>query len=531
MFEALRRLVVGDAAPPTLAVGNLPSYKTGYHTGDKWDAGFGMTELLATDYWTLRARSAQLFRQNHYARGMFRRLLTNEINTGLHLEADPVESVLGRPRDSLADWTEEVEQRFAIWGKSPRVCDALEERTFGKLQAAARLEALVGGDVLVVLPQHQSTGLPRVRLVSGANVQHPYPEPRLQRGHRIVHGVELDAQGRQVAYWVRQPDHSIKRLAAVGEKSGRRLSWLVYGCERRYGETRGEPILSVILQSLRDLDRYRDATLRKAVINSILAMFVTRDSDAPASRGMGAGAVVKGTSQVYDQAGTQRTLSVGEYVPGLVVDFLNAGEDIKSGTVGGTDQAFGEFEAAIVRSMSWAFEVPPEILQLSFSNNYSASQAAIHEFKMYLDRIRMDFGEAFCQPIYESWLVSEVLQGHIVAPGLLDAWRDRSRWDEFGAWTMADWAGHVKPSTDPHKYVRGVEGALALGLITHDRAAREFSGTKFSNNIRKQRRERELMEEAGLTPSAQAPSPAPPPSAPQAPGEPDDDSDEQEQED
>ena len=38
-------------------------------------------------------------------------------------------------------------------------------------------------------------------------------------------------------------------------------------------------MLSVILQSLKEIDRYRDATQRKAAINAILAMFIKKTQD------------------------------------------------------------------------------------------------------------------------------------------------------------------------------------------------------------------------------------------------------------
>ena len=57
--------------------------------GGKFLGGFGETQIQQLDYWTLRARSAQLFNENLYAKGLVRRLITNEINTGLTPEASP----------------------------------------------------------------------------------------------------------------------------------------------------------------------------------------------------------------------------------------------------------------------------------------------------------------------------------------------------------------------------------------------------------------------------------------------------------
>src|SRR5690606_29930048 len=105
------------------------------------------------DYWTLRNRSAALFKTNIYARGIVRRLVTNIINVGLHLEAVPDESILGIEETTLSDWAELVENRFALWECNPDLCDVRGQKSFGSLQIAAKREALVSGDVLVTLQQ------------------------------------------------------------------------------------------------------------------------------------------------------------------------------------------------------------------------------------------------------------------------------------------------------------------------------------------------------------------------------------------
>ena len=56
------------------------------------------TQIQNIDYWTLRARSSQLFNENLYARGLLRRLITNEINTGLTPECCPDEEIIGAAR-------------------------------------------------------------------------------------------------------------------------------------------------------------------------------------------------------------------------------------------------------------------------------------------------------------------------------------------------------------------------------------------------------------------------------------------------
>ena len=461
--------------------------------GEKFPGGFGPTQLQCTDYWTLRERSGELFRTNIYARGLIRRLITNEINTGLTPEAAPDEMIIGVEEDSLNGWTEYVENRFAIWGKNKVLCDFKHASTFAALQKSARQEALIDGDVLVVLRQNQKTKLPTVELISGSRVQTPFDvSPR--KGNVIRHGVELDSAGRVVAHWVTQKLGDPKRIPARGEKSGRLISWLLYGTDKRIDNIRGEPLLSIILQSLKEIDRYRDSAQRKAVVNSILAMFIKKGEDKMGSLPLQGGAQKKGGGPDCEDEHHQR--NINRHVPGVVMEELQQGEEPVGFNSAGTDEKFGDFEAAIIHAIAWANEVPPEILTLAFSNNYSASAAAINEFKIYLNKIWAEFGEDFCQPIYSEWMISEVLNGKISAPGLLEAWRDTSKYDIAGAWLVTDWYGSIKPSTDTVKQVKGSGLLIDRGLSTHARESRTTTGTKFSKNVKRLKRENQMIADA-----------------------------------
>lgn len=518
-----------DAPVPTITMAELgpaaspAPARYAWDNGTKFPGGFGETLIPIPDYWTLRARSVQLFETNLYARGIIRRFITNVINTGLHLEATPDENVLGLEEDSLNDWTETVENRWRIWEQCSWLCDQREQSAFGAIQAAAYMEALIAGDVLVVLRQDPRTGLPRVQLITGDSVQTPLSATQgLESGNRIVHGVELDKQGRHVAYWVRQYDsfsYSVtsKRLPAWGEKSGRRLAWLVYGTEKRLDDVRGKPILSLVLQSLREIDRFRDSTQRKAVINSMLAMFIEKTEDKMGTMPITGGAIRRGSVTAQDAGASPRTFHVAEHIPGLVLDELQTGEKPVPFATTGTVENFGTFEEAIVQAVAWALETPVEILRLSFSNNYSASQAAINEYKMFLNRVRSAFGADFCAPIYVEWLLSEVLAQRITAQRLVDAWRDWSLYDVFGAWISSDWAGQIKPAVDLSKLVAGYTAMVEQGFVTRDRAARELTGMKYSKVAKRLRLENEQLHEANkpLAP----PAPVMPPGSKGAPND------------
>lgn len=490
---------------PTVSIDALGSYMPSVMTdfnGDKFPGGFGLTNIFTLDYWTLRQRSEQLFHENLYARGLLRRLVTNEINTGLTPEALPDELILGISSDELSPWTETVESRFELWSKAPLICDFYAESSFGEIQQMARLEALISGDVLVVLRQSPRTKMPSVQLVSGSRVRTPLTQPPRQ-GHTIKHGVEKDTLGRVVAYWVQQDDLSYKRLPAYGEKSGRRIAWLVFGVERRIEEDRGQPMLSLVLQSLKEIDRYRDSAQRKAVINSILAMFIKKTQDKPSTLPVSAGAIRRDTIMGTDSSNPKRQFNIASQLPGMVMEELQHGEEPVGFHSQGTDVNFQSFEAAIINAVAWANEVPPEILTLAFSNNYSASQAAINEFKIYLNKFWAKWGETFCTPIYIEWLVSEALLNKVSAKGFLEAWGDPTQYDVFGAWTRVDWYGSIKPSTDMLKQARGAQVAVQHAWSTNAREARMLTGTNFRQNVKWLKKENEQLV-AAATPLLEA---------------------------
>jgi lambda family phage portal protein len=502
---------IADSEPQVITASSLQPYQRQIWDGAKFPGGLNPVDsFFLTDYWTLRKRSSDLFEKNLYARGLIRRLVTNVINTGLHLESTPVEKLLGLEEESLSDWAEDVETRFELWGSDPWMCDASELRTFGAMQAAIYSQALVDGDVLVTLRQSKSTGLPRVQIISGALVQTPMNAQPV-KGNKICHGVELDSQGRQVAYWVAQDDNTSKRLPAYGEKSGRKLAWLVYGTDRRHDDVRGKPLLSLVLQSLGEIDKFRDATQRKAVITSMLAMFVKKTTDKPGTRPVSNGGISRRTETTTDSTGATRRFGVTETMPGVVMEELQTGEEPVAFQQNGAVEGFGVFEEAIVQAIAWANEIPPEILRLAFSSNYSASKAANNEFDMFVGKVRTLFGDEFCRHVFIEWLVASALNKDVKATGLVESWRDNKRYNEFAAWTYCDWSGQLKASIDLSKITKAYKDLLELGLTTHDRAAREITGMKHSRVVKTLKRENIVLAEANRPIVELERPPTPPP--------------------
>jgi lambda family phage portal protein len=459
--------------------------------------GGAVDEIANLDYWTLRARSAALFYGNLYARGIIRRMVTDVINTGLQPESTPEEGVLGLMDDALEEWAENIETIWRLYGESKDIVDYKVTREEGELQAQIYTEALVEGDCLVINRIHKQTGLPQLQIVNGGRVRTP-----IDKGmdSSVIDGVRIDKKtGRHVGYYVYNGttdvyDDTYTYIPAVGSKSGRRVAWMVYGPDKREDGIRGEPLLGIAIQPLKEIHDFRGSVQLKEKLNAQIVLAVERTG--PVKTKFATGGAMKKGSVSGDTTGGTPTVPLVQLAPGMILQGLEPGEKLTVHSPGGTSAGFGPFESAIMVGLAWGLQIPPEILMMSFNKAYSASQAAKNKWNTYLAKERSRISAAHCKNHYEEWFVSSVLSGKIVAAGFLDAMADSKQYDVRRAWLKTEWYGQVEPTVDPVKHVTSSKMAVAEALSTRTREARQFNGSKFSHNARRIAKENEALAAA-----------------------------------
>lgn len=487
--------VIGVDQLPSAAAGNYDApYEFAQLNGDKFAAGFGVTQLQIIDYWTLRQRSIQLYSENLYAAGLINRFITNIINTGLMLEAKPVASILGISDDEINQWTDDVEARFTMYCNNKKLVDFYGEKTLGQLQAQRELQALVEGDVLVVYHFDKRTMLPKIQLISSNCIQSPLDgEGGISASHYIEHGVEFDANRREVAYHVLKDDGTYARYPRIGDKSGRLMANLYRPGKRIMGQVRGMPLLANVLQSLREIDRYRDSVQRKALATSFLALAVEKDADTIGAKPLASAA--SRSNNITSTDGTYK-LNLKNFNPGVFIDDMPAGHKIKMMGSDGTDLSFGDFEAAIINAVAWSKGMPAEVLKMAFGSNYAASKQATSEFSMFLDEERSNTTTTNDHPLYHEWLYVEAIKGNIIAPGMVEAWNNPNQYAFVGAWIQSDWSGSVKLNADFVKEVKGWNDAIAGNIATHEMACKALFGKKYNLIVKQLKHENTLAAEA-----------------------------------
>lgn len=437
---------------------------------------------------TLRQRSRDLYcGGSTLATGAVKRLRTNAVGTGLHLKSTINEEILGISSEEARKLEETIEREFAHWANSTN-CDIERIDNFYQLQQLALLNALLSGDSFALMTTTKRTGSIydlRIELVEADRVSTPDNETI---NHLYCEGVEKNANGEVVAYHIskfhplsfqdREPREWV-RVKAFGEKTGRRNVIHVMNRER-IGQVRGVPFLSPVIETIKQLGRYTEAEVLAAVINGLFTVFIEKES---ASDDVPFGEAVPEDMQVDSE--DEGSI---ELAPGAVID-LGEGEKANMVNPGRPNPNFDPFVMAVIKQIGAALEIPYELLIMAFSNNYSASRAAILEFFKVIKMYRAWFVTDFCQPIYEEWLCEAVAKGRINAPGFFN---DPIIKD---AYCSAEWNGPSAGQLDPKKEVEAAELRVQGGFSTRERETTELTGTDFYKNIKQRKREEELLKE------------------------------------
>lgn len=460
--------------------------------------GASPDEDISEEVDTLRDRSRDLFMGTPIATGALKTVRTNVVGAGLRLNAQIDHEYLGLDEDQADEWEKQTEREFALWANNTD-CDASRMCTFGQLQSLALMSALMSGDVFATLPvirRKNRTYDLRVALIEADRVCNPN---LLQVDPKIIAGVEVDDYGAPTYYHIAKhhpgsTKHGLllknewARVPAFGSRTGRRNVLHIVQDLERPGQRRAAPLLSPVIESLKQLGRYTDAELMAAVVSGMFTVFIK--SETPQTP---LGEVVPIAEQL--DAEDQSSYEMGN---GAIIG-LAENESIETANPGRPNTAFDGFVTSICRQIGAALEIPYELLVKHFTSSYSASRAALLEaWKMFKMR-RTWFAQSFCQPIYEEWLSEAVAKGRIVAPGFLEDEAVRA------AWCGTEWYGPSQGQLDPLKEANAAKVRVKESFSTREKEAAELTGQSFERIHSVRSREEKKRREAGLVPFDELP--------------------------
>lgn len=394
--------------------------KTGRRTGGWVSAGNSANAEIAPALNLLRNRSRELVRNNPYAAKAMRVLCTNYIGTG----------ITANIKDKKAS---------ALFSKWIKECDADGHFDFYGLQRLiARAEPESGECLIRFRYRKESDGLtvPLQLQVLEADYLDSHKFEDLKGGGWIQHGIEYDAIGRRVAYWLYKQHPGEISPKSQGLESYRVLAEDIihFYDKTRPGQARGVPVLAPSMLTANDLDDYLEATLVRKGAEACIAAFVKTDDE---NRTIGPDTTDESNNRI-------------EELSPVMVQYLNPGEEISfsnpstsSGDVGYTND---RLHAIAVGAGVTYEQMTGDLSQV----NYSSIRAGTLDFRREVEQWQwINFIPIVCEKILKKFLDVAVLTGKIRTSDIQTEWTT----------PRFDWV-------DPVKDVQGEGMEIGLGLTT-----------------------------------------------------------------
>lgn len=178
--------------------------------GWMWHGG-SPKEDIEDNLRVLRERSRDAYMGVPLATGAIKTMRTNVVCGGLTPTPQIDNAFLGISDEEAQKINEQIAREFALWANKP-TCDADRIDNFYMLQQLAFTGFLLNGDSWAVLQNKKTPGVPydlRVRIIEADRICSPafmdiLSPTDINEHHveKIVQGVETDADGMVIAYWV-----------------------------------------------------------------------------------------------------------------------------------------------------------------------------------------------------------------------------------------------------------------------------------------------------------------------------------------
>lgn len=330
------------------------------------------------------------------------------------------------------------------------------------------------GDVLLMLPV--DTTLPegevrtRLECVSGARVRTPsdFSDGADKRGNRVVLGVAM-RKGREVGYYVAKPDAMDKAsiqpdssqfdfIPKHDAETGRLNAVLMRRPNYdRPQQTRGLPVITPVMQELKDLADLWDSAIWAAQNKAALAVGVVTDKARDFQGAMGAIQADGTLQEANDIHGTAQV--IGDIPQGAIFS-LPAESDIRVINASGNI----DLDALFLRSarfIAGALGIPMELLFSDFSKvNFSSGKLAFDRFFRMLEYWTATNGAVFTE-IFQWINIEASLRGSGI-PGLVADPQLAAEKLRVDKWI----GGQARVDADPLKNSKAETERLGNGLTT-----------------------------------------------------------------
>lgn len=456
------------------------------------------------------ARARDLARNDGWARGIIESMA--DATVGAHFSPIPSPNwrVLARQDKRLDSvWAEEfaaaASDEWRLWADDPgRWSDAARMMTVTQLLRTAFMHKMRDGDAVAVAvwdpgavghgAAHYAT---RIQLLDPDRLSNP---DEIIDTDRMRNGVEIDALGAPVAYWIRRAepnDWFHAALSMVWDRFPRETDWgrpiVVHDFPRdRAAQHRGVGVLVPVMARFKMLSRFDQVSLQRAVLQSLLGLWVKSPYDAAmVEQALGSNGESLG---FYQDLRREYHADRGTMMGGVRIPQLFSGESIETVKADSALSEFDVFEHAVLRSVASAVGMTAEEVSRDYSKiNYSSARAAMLSAWKTLQRRREEFAQGFATPLYGAWLEEAVALGRVPTPAGAPEFAD---WRS--AYARCRWIGPGRGWVDPMKERQGEVLGLDAGFSTLQSVCAEIGGADYRDVLEQRAREVAEMNRLGL---------------------------------
>lgn len=404
---------------------------------------------------TVRARSRDAAVNNGYARRFVGMVRSNVLGPqGVRYQAR-VRTATGELKAAV---NAKLEAGWKAFGKIG-VCDVTGRYSWATLQRLALRHVAVDGECFIrFLPGRGPHGL-QLQLLT-ADVVPVSHQADLGGGRRVRQGVEIDAEGRVLAYHMRRDDATID---SVGEWAGatQRLvrvpadDVLHIMLPEQAGQLRGLPWMATALKRMYQAADFASAGLNKARESAKRGGWLTTSADAEPStpEALTDGKDAEGTPYASLHDGTWERLPYGMTPTSIDSDYPNI--------------EYGQFIKDCVRDMAGALDCAYITLGNDLEAvNYSSGQLGLEgERTMWLTLQQWLIDDALIVPVHHRWLRYAL----VAAPELSGL-----QYDKLGMYAeAARWQPHRWQPLDPEKTIDAQSKRIAARLTSPQRVIAE----------------------------------------------------------
>lgn len=451
---------------------------------------------------TLRERTRDLAMNAPIATAAINATRTSCVGSGLVPKPKIDYEFLGMSKEEAIELQRKIKKEFSLWANST-LCDTCDLNNFYELQQIVFADWLKNGEEFALIQYgSESSYMPyqlRIKLISADRVSTPGSlnaeydgfDDELKNGNVIMNGVEINPDGRVVAYYICSNfpgEYSSKvsrwqRVLKRGRLTGNPNILHVFNAERAE-QYRGVPFLAPVIQALKQLTRYTEAEIMAAIINSMFALFVSTETGEEIEGFGGFDDDEEWMKPNGDVKDDEIKLGSG------IINYLKTGEKVEAVESKHPSGNYESFMGAFTNMIGAALEISPEVLMKKFGQSFSASKGALNEtWRSFMMR-RKWFINDFCQEIYNIWFAEAVSKGRINAPGFFTDPLIRQ------AYTNATWTGPAQGCLNPAQEANAAVTRINNGLSTHEDECASINGSDYEDNVRTLLNENEKLAEA-----------------------------------